>query len=349
MKIWVDLDNTPHVPFFRPILLELEARGHTIFLTARDAFQVYELADRAELAYTKVGRHYGKRRLSKIWGLGWRTLQLVPHILRERPALGLSHGSRSQILLCNLLRIPSVMIMDYEFVRTPGPLRPRWEIVPEAMANADLHCTSRARVRTYRGIKEDVYAPDFVPDPSLTTELGLRDSEIVVTIRPPANEAHYHQTETDTFFVAFMDRLIETPGVHAVLLPRNRAQDVALRQAHANWFKNGSVTVPKRAVDGLNLLWHSDLVVGAGGTMNREAAALGVPVYSLFRGPTGEVDRYLAREGKLVLIESLKEVEEKVHLRHRDRGRAAVAPGRTARQEIVEHIEAILRSETGKR
>jgi len=46
MKIWIDLDNTPHVPFFKPIIRELEKRGHEVVLTARDAFQVCELADR---------------------------------------------------------------------------------------------------------------------------------------------------------------------------------------------------------------------------------------------------------------------------------------------------------------
>ena len=102
MKIWIDLDNTPHVPFFKPIIRELEQRGYTVVLTARDAFQVCELASRSNLAYTKVGRHYGKNRFMKVLGLVWRSLQLLPFVMREKPALGLSHGSRAQILLCNL-------------------------------------------------------------------------------------------------------------------------------------------------------------------------------------------------------------------------------------------------------
>src|ERR1035438_6374612 len=131
MKIWIDLENTPHIPFFKPIIRELERKGYEVVLTARDAFQVCELANRFGLAYIKVGRHYGKNRFLKVFGLGWRSVQLVPFVLREKPALGLSHGSRAQILLCNLVRIPTVLIMDYEHAKTPLLLRPRWEIVPD--------------------------------------------------------------------------------------------------------------------------------------------------------------------------------------------------------------------------
>ncbi|HWH68909.1 MAG TPA: DUF354 domain-containing protein, partial [Candidatus Sulfotelmatobacter sp.] len=173
MKIWIDLDNTPHVPFFKPVIRELEKRGYTVVLTAREAFQVCELASRAGLAYTKIGRHYGKNRFMKVWGLGWRSLQLLPCVLRQRPVLGLSHGARAQILLCNLLRIPTVMVMDYEHAQTPLLLRPRWEIVPEVLLQENLQCKHRERILAYHGIKEDVYAPEFKPDPRLLEELHL--------------------------------------------------------------------------------------------------------------------------------------------------------------------------------
>ena len=158
------------------------------------------------LAYVKVGRHYGKNRFLKVFGLGRRSLQLVPFVLREKPDVGLSHGSRAQILLCNLVRIPTILIMDYEHAKTPLLLRPRWEIVPDVLLKESLHCKTRERIRTFRGIKEDVYAPEFKPDPSLRQQLHLSGSEVVVTVRPPANEAHYHNPESETFFVEFMKR-----------------------------------------------------------------------------------------------------------------------------------------------
>ena len=343
MRIWIDLDNTPHVPFFKPIIRELEECGYTVVLTARDAFQVCELATRANLAYTKVGRHYGKNRILKVGGLVWRSLQLLPFVLREKPALGLSHGSRSQILLCNLLRIPTVMIMDYEFAQTPLLLRPRWEIVPDVMFNESLQCKSRERIRTYQGIKEDVYAPEFRPDPSLRDELHLNGDNIIVTVRPPANEAHYHNPESETFFVEFMNRLCGTSGAKAVLLPRNKAQEAQIRSAWPQWFADSKVVIPARAVDGLNLLWHSDLVVSGGGTMNREAAALGVPVYSIFRGKIGAVDRQLQKEGKLTLIERIEDVHTRIRLESRRKEAQLDTKPRKALQDIVSHVQEIVK------
>ncbi|HWX19227.1 MAG TPA: DUF354 domain-containing protein [Candidatus Binatia bacterium] len=345
MKIWIDLDNTPHVPFFKPIIRELEKRGYTVVLTARDAFQVCELATCAGLVYTKVGRHFGKNRFLKVWGLGWRSLQLLSFVARHRPALGLSHGSRAQILLCNLLRIPTVMVMDYEHAQTPPLVRPRWEIVPEVLIKESLHCKDRSRVRTYQGIKEDVYAPEFQPDAAGLQQLHLNGNSIIVTVRPPANEAHYHNPESEILFAEFMERVMRTTGVKVVLLPRNKAQESQIRAARPHWFADSRVVVPKQAVDGLNLLWHSDLVVSGGGTMNREAAALGVPVYSIFRGKIGAVDRQLQTEGRLTLIERVEEVQTRIMLQRRTKTPPPESKPGEALQDILHHLEEIARME----
>ncbi|MCZ7636133.1 MAG: DUF354 domain-containing protein [Verrucomicrobia bacterium] len=129
-KIWIDLDNTPHVPFFEPIIEELERRGYPLLVTARDAFQVIELAERRGLRCLKVGRHYGKHRLAKGYGLIYRALQMLPLVWRDRPVLAVSHGARSQLLVCNCLRIPSLLIEDYEHARFPWLTRPDWVLAP---------------------------------------------------------------------------------------------------------------------------------------------------------------------------------------------------------------------------
>jgi predicted glycosyltransferase len=344
VKVWIDLDNTPHVPFFIPVIHELQRRGHQVVLTARDAFQVCELADQKGLRYLKVGRHHGKNSLLKALGLLWRSTQLLPFCLRHRPDIALSHGARSQIMLGNLLRIPTVLVLDYEHAQTPWLMRPRWEIVPDALPEDGVH--SRAeRVRKYRGIKEDVYAPAFKPDASLLKELGLRTDDLVVTVRPPANEAHYHNPEADALLVALMERLGQTSQARAVLLPRNKRQEHLLRDAYPAWFANGTTIVPGRAVDGLNLVWLSDLVVSGGGTMNREAAALGVPVYSIFRGKTGAVDRKLEQEGRLVMIGSVDDVRNKIAFNRRDKNSVPNNRPRAALQDIVDHFEDIVRLE----
>ncbi len=342
VKVWIDLDNTPHVPFFIPIIRELEKRGHSVVLTARDAFQVCELADKKGLAYIKIGKHYGKNAIRKVAGLAWRSLQLIPFWLRHRPDVALSHGARSQILLSNVLRIPTILISDYEFSKTPLLVRPRWEVVPDSLPFKGVH--SRAeRVKKYSGIKEDVYAPEFRPDSSMLEELGLKSHDFIVTVRPPASEAHYHNPESEQLLNELMALICRHPEIRAVMLPRNKQQGELLRRQHPEWFTNAKTMVPAKAVDGLNLLWFSDLVVSGGGTMNREAAALGVPVYSIFRGKTGAVDQMLEKEGRLTMVRSVDEVRTKILFKRRDKAGSPQSQPRPALQEIVDHVEEIVR------
>ena len=341
-RIWIDLDNTPHVPFFKPIIEELEARGYLTLVTARDAFQVKELAERHGLKFRLVGRHYGRNFFMKVFGYVYRTLQLIPLVLRFRPSIALSHGSRSQILGSNLLRIPTVLIADYEHSVVPPFGKPHWEIVPEAVEAKNAHCRDKSRVVKYRGIKEDVYAGTLAPDPGILRELGLESAKIVVTVRPPATEAHYHNPESERLLERFMVRALSTDGTIVVLLPRNRRQADQLAQQHPEWFCLGKVVVPGHTVDGTNLIWHSDLVVSGGGTMNREAAALGIPVYSIFRGPIGAVDTHLARHRRLTLIETVEDVDQKILIQPRRPKFLSAQVQRYALGDILRHLDEIM-------
>ena len=204
-RIWIDLDNTPHVPFFIPIIRELERRGHHIFLSARDAFQVYDLATEAGLSVNKIGRHYGKNPVMKLVGLFWRSAQLLAFYRRHRPDIALSHGSRSQIFLCTQLRVPAIDILDYEHLHGFAIAHSKWMIVPEALSGANLPLKF-FRVRYYPGIKEDVYVPAFDPDPKILDGLDLDKANILNTLRPPADEAHYHNPESNVLMVELMSR-----------------------------------------------------------------------------------------------------------------------------------------------
>jgi uncharacterized protein len=336
-SIWIDIDNSPHVPFFRPIIGALEALGHPVVLTARDAYNVFALLELHELPATTIGRHFGRNRAMKVIGLAIRSAQLLPFATRHRPALAVSHGSRAQALAAKLLGIPSVVIADYEYVT--HVTRPDWMIVPDIIPvdRAQQFCD---RVLKYPGIKEDVYVPTFSADPSISGEIGLRDDDIVATIRPPATEAHYHCAQSDELSEAALRFVINDERTRVVLLPRNDAQKVGIERRFAEHVRSGKIIIPTRAVDGLNLVWHSDLVISGGGTMNREAAALGIPVYSTFRGPTGAVDRYLAAQGRLVLLTSASEVPRKVVLKKRDTD-ARPPPAGASLDAIVQHLTAI--------
>jgi uncharacterized protein len=349
VKIWIDLDNTPHVPFFAPIIEELERRGHRIVLTARDAFQVCELADEMGISYTRIGRHWGGNPVMKIYGLLWRSAQLLPLCLREKPDVALSHGSRAQVLVSNALQIPTIVADDYECSRHIPVAMPKWMILPDAISDDDLdRKVNLDHVRHYRGLKEDVYVPDFKPDSSILDELGLTAADMIVTVRPPADEAHYRNPQSDVLFTELMSRICKTPGIRAVLLPRNHRQEQALRETHPSWFSDSKAVVPPRAVNGLNLLWFSDFVVSGGGTMNREAAALGIPVYSIFRGQIGAVDRNLEREGRLTMIRSEEEVRTKIRFSSRDKGGRPDSSPRPALMDIVGCVEEIMQIERGQ-
>jgi predicted glycosyltransferase len=346
-KIWIDLDNSPHVPFFIPIKKELERRGYNVLLTARDAYQVSDLVEFYGLECRKIGRHFGKNKFFKVVGVVSRALRLIPLLIKERPDLAISHGSRAQILASSLLGIESINIGDYEFVQDLVMFRPSWMIVPEIIPDTSVG-TRKNHVLKYRGIKEDVYVPSFKSDPSLRQELGITDQDVVVCIRPPASEAHYHRRESDDLFFAVMEFLKSQPNVKMVLLPRNANQETEVRNKWAELISARRVIIPKHVVDGLNLIWFSDLVVSGGGTMNREAAALGVPVYSIFRGKIGAVDRYLSEAGRLTLVESVAEVPSKIKLVRRNHAPAFQSNDRPALQNIVEFVVNITESRDPK-
>lgn len=340
-KIWIDLDNTPHVPFFKPIIAELEKRGHDIYLTARDCFQVCDLADLNNLHYQRIGRHYGKNKVMKGVGLVMRATQMVPMIIKQKPNLALSHGSRSQVILAKFLKIPSMVIFDYEHAKWLPFALPDCLVAPEVIPDSAFP-SSVERIGRYPGIKEDVYVPAFQQKPGILGELGVHESELIVTIRPPATEAHYFNQNSELLFEAVVARLATVTDARMIMLPRNDNQSRFIQKMWPDLIAHRKIIIPDKIIDGLNLIWYSDLVISGGGTMNREAAALGVPVYSIFRGELGAIDNYLARTGRLTLIEDTKDVWETIRLSKRNIPANNVQFGKPALHRIVEEVEALL-------
>src|SRR5208337_2114530 len=310
-KIWIDLDNSPHVPFFRPIIDELKERGYQLLITARDAYQVKELLEYYGVEGRVIGKHYGKHKSLKALGTIWRALTLMQLARREKPDLSLCHGSRGCLITSKALGIPMLALADYEFVAGIPWMRPNWLMVPSVVPDDDL-AAHGCEILRYPGIKEDVYLPSFRPDGSLRKRLGIARDALVVMVRPPATEAHYHNPEAEVLLKAALNRFVADPAARIVLLPRNKRQDAELRAQWAERLASGKIVIPQHVEDGMNLIWNSDLVISGGGTMNREAAALGVPVYSIFRGKIGAVDRYLSQQGRLVLLESVEDVLTKI-------------------------------------
>ncbi len=343
-KIWIDLDNSPHVPFFRPIIDELEKRGFTVFITARDAYQVTDLLSFYHISCRVVGKHHGRVKFLKRLGTCWRALQLAAIVRKEKPDLAISHGSRGCLLASTLLGIPNITLTDYEFVAKVPTIRPTWMMVPSVIPDANLSLHG-GRVMKYPGLKEDVYLSRFRPDSSLRRRLGITQEDVLVVVRPPATEAHYHNPESEALLTAALERIVNTPGTRGLLLPRNKRQETELRSAWSVSLADGLLHIPENVEDGLNLVWNSDLVISGGGTMNREAAAMGVPVYSIFRGKIGAVDRYLADQGRMVLLETEEDVRTKVRLEHRPRLANDTQNNVPALETIVQNIVHIINTQ----
>jgi hypothetical protein len=312
-KVWIDIDNSPHVPFFLPIVDELQKQGIELMLTARNMYQVCELLEFFHLPCKVIGGHWGKNKVLKVLCNCVRVAELLPTVYQARPDLAISHGSRAQLLASKLLGIPTIMMHDYEHSTKTGFLEADWVLMPDVIPNSSMSKHSE-RVLRYPGLKEDVYIPRFHPNPSIFDELGISPENLIVTVRPPATEAHYHNPESEVLFAETMRLLSSDPNVRAVTLPRNARQKHQLQSEWSDLIASGCMLIPSSPIDGLNLLWFSDLVISGGGTMNREAAALGVPVYSIFRGKIGAVDYYLAEQGRLTLIETVADVRNKIKM-----------------------------------
>lgn len=344
-KIWIDLDNTPHVPFFLPIIEEIQARGYKVVLTARDSYQVCQLLEFHRLSCKVVGRHWGKSKIMKVAGTCLRAAQLLSVAISEKPDVAVAHGSRAQTLAALVTGIPRIAIFDYEFASAMGFLRPEWAFVPHLIPSS-VEISVKKQVLRYPGIKEDVYIGRLEPDSTVKDQLGLGQADLIVTVRPPATEAHYHNPEAEPLLEAALELLMSYNNSAVILLPRNERQSAVLRKRWSEWIAKRRIVIPGRAVDGLNLIWFSDLVISGGGTMNREAAALGVPVYSIFRGPIGAVDKHLAETGRLKLLASKEDVRTKIVLERRPRISWSPRVRSAALEWIVEGIISIAETQS---
>ncbi|MBV9925432.1 MAG: DUF354 domain-containing protein [Acidobacteria bacterium] len=313
MLIWIDLANSPHVPFFRALAGEFGARGHEVLVTAREFAQTVELAEAAGLRPEVVGGYGGGKLSGKAGNLLGRAWALARWAKGKGFGLAVGHNSYSQVLAARALGLRAVTLMDYEH-QPANHLAFRLAsrvVVPESFPEEALRkFGARPRkVRRYRGIKEDVYLSDFEPDPEfgglLTERLGIDVSRnTLVVVRPPAREALYHRFENG-LFDALLARLLSSPNVEVVLLARTDAQ----REEIVSRFPAGNLHAPREALDGANLVAAADLVVSAGGTMNREAAALGVPAATVYAGRWAALDERLVREGRLQRIATQAEIE----------------------------------------
>jgi len=336
MRIWIDLANSPHVQFFRALIPEFAARGHQVEITARDFAQTVELALNAGMTPRVIGGHGGGSITGKAGNLIGRAGALRKWARDRGFDLALSHNSYAQIAAAAALGVKAVTLMDYEH-QPANHLAFRLAsrvIVPRAFPSAALkkYGASTRKIRRYEGTKEDVYLADFVPDlefAKVLLRLGVKSVEVLVVARPPAREALYHRFENELFDELLLS-LSRRREVKIILLPRSVAQ-----RADYETRKWANLIMPDEALDGANLIAAADLVISAGGTMNREAAALGVPAISIYAGKWAAIDQELVSEGRLQKFDSRKEIESLVVAKKPE---AKPRDARSVRAEVVKLI-----------
>jgi uncharacterized protein len=310
MTIWIDLENSPHVPFFIPIISELEARGVRIILTARDFAQTKQLILDAGLNAKIIGAEAGDNTLRKTAMLLLRAVRLSLYLLQERIDLAVAHGSRGLLLASKMLLVRSLILYDYEGanVRLFNKLA-NWIMTPYVIPETKLSTLGLPLQKSlrYPGLKEEVYVAEYVPDPSFMTTMALDAQKVIITVRPPSHTAHYKTDESFSLFQELMIRISKRNDIQMIFSPRSTRQSEEIKSSP--WYDKSKMIVLDKPVNGLDLLYHSDLVIGGGGTMNREAAVLGVPVLSIFKGESGAIDEWLEREGKLVTLSTAEQAD----------------------------------------
>lgn len=340
MRVWIDLTNSPHVLVMRPVIDVLREQGHEVRVTARDFAQTLQLLDRFAIEHTAIGHHRGERLADKALGLASRSAALVRWAREDsrsaarRFDIALGHGSNDVSVAARLLGIPCSTMFDYEWAAVQHHVNCRLAsavVVPDAIPPRRLdRYGANGKVRSYEGLKEEYYLADFEPDPAVVEQLGLDRARPIVVVRTPPEVSLYHRFEND-LFASVLVRLREAAGgggdgsgyhgrgpdrhegvdghggapgvgVQSVVLPRTDSQRAELRGVDG-------FTVPERAIDAQSLIAFADLVISAGGTMNREAVALGTPVYTTFEGRLGAVDERLIADGRLRKLGGVEQLD----------------------------------------
>jgi hypothetical protein len=319
VRIWVDITAPAHVLVFRPLLRILRERGDTVEVTARDYAQTVQLLELHGIEADVLGRHGGRSRLGKFRSLRSRLHELRRWAGGREFDVALAHGSHELTMTARRLGIPSSTTFDYEFAWLQHQLGCRAAtrvVVPEAIPPERLerYAVRPPKLLQYPGLKEEYYLADFEPDLRALKQFELDPARTLVVVRTPPDVSLYHR-RSNPLFPQVLDRLGRNEGVDAIVIPRTEEQ-----REYVRGLGLPSVQVPERAVDGQSLIAFADLVVSAGGTMNREAVALGTPVYTTYGGRLGGVDEMLIREGRLIPLSDPRALD----LRKRDGSRERV-------------------------
>ncbi|TLM79434.1 MAG: DUF354 domain-containing protein [Actinobacteria bacterium] len=306
--VWIDMTNSPHVLVLRPVIDEFRRRGWRVSVTSREFAQTLPLLDRFGIEHTVLGRHRGGNMLAKAWGLIARSSAMLRWGMKHGPFdLAVSHASNDLPVVSWLMGVPHVTMFDYEHAWLTHSINVRLSakaLIPDVIPPSAIdRYGGRGKVDGYPGIKEDYYLADFEPDPTVPGRLGLDGEKIIVVVRTPPSQAAYHRVE-NPLFDDVLRAIAAREDVQAVVMLRTPDQRQGVEAVGAS-----NIIVPAETIDAQSLICFADLVIGAGGSVNREAASLGTPVVSISPLEKGAVDASLVADGLMRFITSADELE----------------------------------------
>jgi predicted glycosyltransferase len=340
LRIWIDLENSPHVLFFEPVIAALRRRGHHVVVTGRHFCSTLPLARARGLSLRAIGRGYDRGRNGRVKHIFhvWRSLQLRQFARAHRFDVAASHGSRTQASAAASLHIPTWAAQDYEHAYLRDFRGVRCFMVPGVMPEGafDPAGIPRTVIRHYDGLKEEVYLSSFQSAGDPRAVLGIPDDALLVVFRPMTEHAHYGSDRAYALERGLVERLLTQPKVRMLVLPRTPSQGRRLRRVLNG---NGQVRIHAGPLDGPALIDAADLVISGGGTMVREAVTLGVPAISCFEGRLGAVDTFLAQQQRLTVVRRVEDAAALPDVTRQPRGPRRRNPAPL--QQVVDAICAV--------
>ena len=308
--IWFDLDNSPHVPLFRPVFEYLRSKNADFKITARDFAQTLDLLKLWNIPHTAIGTHGGKNKIKKVLNTYNRSSQLKKFAKDFHFSLAVSHGSRSQLVAASRLKIKSLLMMDYEYTETKifnyfsGNLLIPKLIPDERLASCGINLK---KVIRYDGFKEELYLSSFAPDADFRKSINVSKDLVLVVIRPPGMTGNYHEAKSEELLIKAIEHFSASSNTTCLIIARAEPdRNYILSKCKLS----ENVKFLEKAVDGSQLVYAADIVLSGGGTMNRESALLGTKTFSIFTGRKPYLDEYLAEKGRMKFIESEKDIED---------------------------------------
>jgi len=288
MNIWIDVTNAPHVNFFKKFIDEWQANRYEVIVTARPLSNTIELLEKNNISYHCIGSHYGKNKFSKVYGFLKRSNELYSFLKKKQIAVAISQSSFYSPYVAGRLKIPCIYTNDNEFAKGNyiAFVFAQKILLPEALRQWTQNRFFSKKVTFYPGVKEGIYINPAQENPF--------NGQKVIYFRPEPWHAQYHHFEAETFDNMLINLAEE---YQIVILPRDHEQKAHFQKLSSN-FKN--LTIPESVETVENISRKCSVFLGAGGSMTREFALMGVPTVSMYQGILLEVDKYLIQNRLLI-------------------------------------------------